>query len=88
MAYTPITIKDLLDYSRAEEWLGSFYQTAIRCLNDDLELYQLLDLDAEGIDDPEYQQRREVPDSHIVREGFLSQKCTNFLQTDLRESIS
>ncbi|KIK72846.1 hypothetical protein PAXRUDRAFT_21515 [Paxillus rubicundulus Ve08.2h10] len=55
LPYTPIAIKDLLDYSHAEEWLASFHQTAIRCLNDDLELYQLLDLDAEGIDDPKYQ---------------------------------
>ncbi|KIK81256.1 hypothetical protein PAXRUDRAFT_71039, partial [Paxillus rubicundulus Ve08.2h10] len=52
--YSPITIKELLDYSHAEAWLGSFYQTAIRCLDDDLELYQLLNLDADGIDDPDY----------------------------------
>ena len=41
-----------LDYSNAESWLGSFYTIAICCLDDDLELHQLLDLDAEGIDDP------------------------------------
>ncbi|KAF8548409.1 hypothetical protein OG21DRAFT_1489428 [Imleria badia] len=51
--YSCISIKDLLDYSNAESWLGSFYTIAIRCLDDDLELYQLLDLDAEGIDDPD-----------------------------------
>ena len=54
VAYVPI--KDLLDYVNMESWLGSFYTIAICCLDDDLELYQLLDLNAEGIDDP---------DSHI-----------------------
>ncbi|KIJ15164.1 hypothetical protein PAXINDRAFT_12078 [Paxillus involutus ATCC 200175] len=36
---------------------------------------------------PEENSRHEefIPDSHVVREGFLSQKPTNFLQTDLRE---
>ena len=48
--YSRIPIRTLLDYSEphAESWLGSFYKTAVRCLDDDLELYQLLDLDAEG----------------------------------------
>ena len=46
----------LLDYSesRTESWLGLFYKTAIQCLDDDLELYQLLDLDTEGINDPDH----------------------------------
>ena len=51
--YICIPIKVLLDYSNAESWLGSFYTITIRCLDDDLELYQLLDLDAEGIDNPD-----------------------------------
>lgn len=50
--FTRIPISDLLDYSRAEEWLGSFYKTALRGLDAELELYELLDLDAEGIEDP------------------------------------
>ncbi|KAF8433040.1 hypothetical protein L210DRAFT_3650107 [Boletus edulis BED1] len=56
--YSQIPIKTLLDYSEshAESWLGSFYKTAARCLDDDLELYQLLDLDAEGINDPDHSQ--------------------------------
>jgi len=54
--YNRIPLRTLLDYSEpyAESWLGSFYKTAIRCLDDDLELYQLLDLDAEGIVDLDY----------------------------------
>ena len=51
--YSCIPIKDLLDYSNAESWLGSFYTIAICWLDNDLELYQLLDLNAEGIDDPD-----------------------------------
>ncbi|KIK96189.1 hypothetical protein PAXRUDRAFT_139024, partial [Paxillus rubicundulus Ve08.2h10] len=58
--YSPLTIKELLDYSCAEAWLGSFYQTAIQCLDDDPELYQLLDLDVDGIDDPDYSQAEEI----------------------------
>ncbi|KIK93774.1 hypothetical protein PAXRUDRAFT_144328 [Paxillus rubicundulus Ve08.2h10] len=58
--YSPITIKEILDYSHAEAWLGSFYETAIQCLYDDLELYQLLDLDADGIDDPDFSQAEEI----------------------------
>ena len=50
LQYSCIPIKDLLDYLNAESWLGSFYTVAIHCLDDDLELYQLLELDAEGID--------------------------------------
>ena len=57
-----IAISDLLDYSRAEEWLGSFYQTAIRGLDAELELYKLLDLDAEGIDDSECPRADDVLD--------------------------
>jgi len=45
-----IAISDFFDYSRAEEWLGSFYQTALRGLDAELVLYELLDLDAEGND--------------------------------------
>ena len=54
--YSQVPIRTLLDYSEshAESWLGSFYKTADRCLDDDLELYQLLDLDAEGINDPDH----------------------------------
>ncbi|KAF9220206.1 hypothetical protein BS17DRAFT_852627 [Gyrodon lividus] len=59
LQYSHISIKDLLDYSCTELWLGSFYKTAIQCL-DDLELYQLLDLDAEGIDDPDHSQREDM----------------------------
>lgn len=51
--YRCVPIRDLLDYSNAESWLGSFYSTAILCLDDDLELYQLFDLDAEGVNDPD-----------------------------------
>ncbi|KAG2145420.1 uncharacterized protein EDB93DRAFT_1287455 [Suillus bovinus] len=58
--FTRIPISDLLDYSRAEEWLGSFYKTAIRGLDAELELYELLDLDAEGIEDPEFPQVDDV----------------------------
>lgn len=60
--YNPIPIKTLLDYSesKAESWLGPFYKTAVRCLDDDLELYQLLDLDAEGINDPDHSQVEEM----------------------------
>ncbi|KAG2116713.1 uncharacterized protein F5147DRAFT_769074 [Suillus discolor] len=59
-SFTPIAISELLDYSRAEEWLGSFYKTAIRGLDAELELYELLDLDAEGIEDPEFPQVDDV----------------------------
>ncbi|KAG2354667.1 hypothetical protein BDR07DRAFT_1494271 [Suillus spraguei] len=47
---------ELLNYSHAEEWLGSFYKTAIRGLDAELKLYKLLDLDAEGIEDSEFPQ--------------------------------
>lgn len=57
-----IPIKDLFDFSRAQEWLGSFYQTAIRGLDAEIELYELLDLDAEGIDDTEFPQADEILD--------------------------
>jgi hypothetical protein len=59
---THITISDLLDYSRAEEWLGSFYQIAVRGLDADLELYELLDLDTEGVDDQDFPQVDDVLD--------------------------
>jgi hypothetical protein len=59
---THITISDLLDYSRAEEWLGSFYQIAVRGLDAELELYELLDLDAEGVDDQDFPQVDDVLD--------------------------
>ena len=54
--YSQVPIRMLLDYSesRAESWLGLFYKTAVWCLDDDLELYQLLNLDAEGINDPDH----------------------------------
>ncbi|KAI6144268.1 hypothetical protein BKA82DRAFT_4016974 [Pisolithus tinctorius] len=52
--FTKIPIEALLDYSQAESWLGPFYEVALRGLDDDLELYQLLDLDAEGEDDPDH----------------------------------
>lgn len=57
-----IPIKDLFNFSCAQEWLGSFYQTAIRGLDAEIELYELLDLDAEGIDDPEFPQADEILD--------------------------
>ncbi|KAG1811283.1 uncharacterized protein BJ212DRAFT_1483937 [Suillus subaureus] len=57
-----IPIKDLFDFSRAQDWLGSFYQTAIRGLDAEVELYELLDLDANGIDDPEFPQADEILD--------------------------
>lgn len=58
--FTRIPISDLLDYSRTKEWLGSFYKTAIRGLDAELKLYELLDLDAEGIEDPEFPQVDDV----------------------------
>ncbi|KAG1893565.1 uncharacterized protein F5891DRAFT_962744 [Suillus fuscotomentosus] len=61
-SFSRIAISDLLDYSRAEEWLGSFYKVAIRGLDAELELYELLDLDAEGIDDPDFPQVDDVLD--------------------------
>ena len=54
--FQQIPIKDLFDFSRAQDWLGSFYQTAIRGLDAEIELYELLDLDADGIDDAEFPQ--------------------------------
>ena len=39
--------------SLTQSWLGSFYSTTICCLEDDLESYQLLDLDAEDMNDPD-----------------------------------
>jgi len=57
-----IPIKDLFDFSRTEDWLGSFFHTAIRGLNAEIELYELLDLDAEGINDPEFPQANEILD--------------------------
>ncbi|KAG1865765.1 hypothetical protein DFJ58DRAFT_150785 [Suillus subalutaceus] len=61
-SFSHIAIKDLLDYSHAEEWLGSFYKVAIRGLDAELELYELLDLDAEGVDDPDFPQADDVLD--------------------------
>ena len=61
-AFQLIPIKDLFDFSRAEDWLGSFFHTAIRGLDAEIELYELLDLDAEGIDDPEFPQADEILD--------------------------
>lgn len=58
--FTHIPISDLLDYSCTEEWLGSFYKTAIQGLDAELELYELLDLDAEEIEDPEFPQVDDV----------------------------
>ncbi|KIO01102.1 hypothetical protein M404DRAFT_29060 [Pisolithus tinctorius Marx 270] len=52
--FTKIPIEALLDYSQAESWLGSFYEVALRGLDDDFKLHQLLDLDAEGEDDPDH----------------------------------
>ncbi|KAJ8591591.1 hypothetical protein M405DRAFT_860399 [Rhizopogon salebrosus TDB-379] len=57
-----IPIKDLFNFSRAEDWLGSFFHTAIRGLDAEIELYELLDLDAEGIHDPEFPQADEILD--------------------------
>jgi hypothetical protein len=57
-----IPIKDLFDFSRAEDWLGFFFHTDIRGLDAEIELYELLDLDAEGIDDPEFPQADEILD--------------------------
>lgn len=59
-SFTQIAISELLDYSRAEEWLGSFYKTTIRGLDAELKLYELLDLDVEGIKDPEFPQVDDV----------------------------
>ncbi|KAG2113923.1 uncharacterized protein F5147DRAFT_770569 [Suillus discolor] len=61
-SFSRIAINDLLDYSCAEEWLGSFYKVAIRGLDAELELCELLDLDAEGIDDPDFPQVDDVLD--------------------------
>ncbi|KAG2158740.1 uncharacterized protein EDB93DRAFT_1245973 [Suillus bovinus] len=58
--FTCIPISDLLDYSHAKEWLGSFYKTAIRGLDAELKLYKLLDSDAEGIEDLEFPQVDDV----------------------------
>lgn len=57
-----ILIKDLFDFSKAEDWLGSFFHSAIRGLDAEIELYELLDLDAEGIDDPEFPHADEILD--------------------------
>ncbi|KAG1722170.1 uncharacterized protein EDB91DRAFT_1064023, partial [Suillus paluster] len=51
-----VPIKDLFDFSRAQDWLGSFYQTAIQGLDAEIKLYKLLDLDANGIDNAEFPQ--------------------------------
>ena len=59
-AFQRISIKDLFDFSRAEDWLGSFFHTVIRGLYVEIELYELLDLDAEGIDDAEFPQTDEI----------------------------
>jgi len=61
-AFQRISIKDLFDFSRAEDWLGSFFHTAIRGLDAEIELYELLDLDAEGTDDPVFPQADEILD--------------------------
>ncbi|KAG2041213.1 hypothetical protein BDR03DRAFT_1024683 [Suillus americanus] len=60
--FQQIPIKDLFDFSHAQDWLGSFYQTAIRGLDAEIELYELLDLDAVGIDDPEFPHADEILD--------------------------
>ncbi|KAG1834351.1 hypothetical protein F4604DRAFT_818613 [Suillus subluteus] len=60
--FQQIPIKDLFDFSRAQDWLGSFYQTAIRGLDAEIELYELLDLDADGIDDAEFPQADDILD--------------------------
>jgi len=57
-----IPIKDLFDFSRAEDWLGSFFHAPIRGLDAEIELYELLDLDTDGIDDPEFPQADEILD--------------------------
>ncbi|KAG2041579.1 hypothetical protein BDR03DRAFT_979518 [Suillus americanus] len=57
-----IPIKDLFDFSCAQDWLGSFYQTAIQGLDAEIELYELLDLDAKGIDNPEFPHADEILD--------------------------
>jgi len=62
MKFQQIPIKYLLDFSRAEGWLRSFFHTAIWGLDAEIELYELLDLDAEGIDDPEFPQADEILD--------------------------
>jgi len=38
-----IPIKDLFDFSGAEDWLGSFFHAPIRGLDAEIELYELLD---------------------------------------------
>jgi hypothetical protein len=43
--FQQIPIKDLFDFSGAKDWLGSFFHTAIRGLDAEIELYELLDLD-------------------------------------------
>lgn len=60
--FQQIPIKDLFDCSHAQDWLGSFYQTAIQGLDVEVELYKLLDLDADGIDDPEFPRADEILD--------------------------
>lgn len=42
-----IPIKDLFDYTQSY-WVESYNKLAMRGLQDELELYELLDLDAEG----------------------------------------
>ncbi|KAG1740347.1 hypothetical protein EDB19DRAFT_2024982 [Suillus lakei] len=59
--FQQIPIKDLFDFSRAQ---GSFYQTAIRGLDAEIELYELLDLDADGIDDAEFPQADDILDDY------------------------
>ncbi|KAG1724135.1 hypothetical protein EDB19DRAFT_1915704 [Suillus lakei] len=59
-SFTCIAISELLDYSHTEEWLGSFYKTAIQGLDAKLKLYKLLNIDAEGIEDLEFPQVDDV----------------------------
>ncbi|OAX30851.1 hypothetical protein K503DRAFT_778000 [Rhizopogon vinicolor AM-OR11-026] len=60
--FQQIPIKDLFDFSRAKDWLGSFFHKAIRGLDSETKLYDLLDLNAEGIDDPEFPQADKILD--------------------------
>jgi len=56
----------LISLHRAEDWLGSFFHTAISHsyprFRFEIELYELLNLHAEGIDDPEFLQADEILD--------------------------
>ncbi|KAG2074030.1 hypothetical protein BDR04DRAFT_1115882 [Suillus decipiens] len=60
--FQQIPIKDLFDFSCTQDWLESFYQIAIPGLDVEVELYELLDLDANGIDNPEFPQADEILD--------------------------